>query len=338
MKAVVLQKPFEVAIKDSKEPIPSEGGIKIKVEAVGICGSDVAAYRGTSPLCVYPVVIGHEIIGQALDVTGKNEEFQEGDRVVLEPYIPCGRCYPCSIGRTNCCMNLRVLGVHVNGGMSEYFCHPAALAHKIPENSNSLEELALIEPLVIALHAIHRVNLQAGEYVVIMGAGPIGNLIAQAAMNYGGIPIVVDLLDARLDLARSTGVRFTVNPATEKLVDRVKEITDGRMAECVIEATGAKNAVQSVLDLAAFAGRVALVGWPKDEIPLLTRLVTFKELSIYGSRNAAGEFQEAIRLITEKKITVKPLISKVVGMEELPDSLRLLAEKPGDYLKIVGRF
>lgn len=338
MKSVYLSTPKDISIKEIPVPVCSEGYAKIKVKSVGICGSDVAAYAGKSLLCTYPRIIGHEISGEIVEIgpnTINDKELRVGDRVVIEPYIYCGKCYPCSIGRTNCCENLNVLGVHVDGGMSEYFSHPVKLIHKVPD-SVPYEDLAIVEPLTIALHALHRLELKGGEHVVIFGAGPIGNLAAQAALYMKDFPIVVDILDSRLDIVKSVGVVHTINSSSENLIERIKEITSGRMAECVVEATGAPAVIRSTIDAVSFAGRIAFVGWPKQEISMPTSLFTKKELDVRGSRSSVKDFPLAIDMVAGKKVNVKSIISKVVGIDELPESVKLLADKPADYLKIVG--
>ena len=156
MKAIEIEASGIVKCRGISEPIPKEGEALIRVKAVGICGSDIGAYRGSNSLVSYPRIIGHEIAGEIISVSGTNpKNLQPGDRVVVDPYIYCGKCYPCCIGRTNCCNELEVLGVHRNGGMQEYFCHPADMLVKIPENMN-WELAAMAEPLTISLHGIHR--------------------------------------------------------------------------------------------------------------------------------------------------------------------------------------
>lgn len=333
MKSILLKKPFEISVAEIEDKKCPEGEVKVEILSMGICGSDVAAYKGTSPLVTYPRVIGHELVGRVIEVKGE-ADFKIGDMVALEPYIYCGVCYPCSIDRTNCCENLSVLGVHRDGGMCEKFCHPIHLTHKV--EGISLEKAAIIEPLTISLHAIHRLDVKVGEHVLIFGAGPIGHLAAQAAMVDGGIPIVVDIVDERLKLAESVGVEFTINSAKEDLIKRVSEITNGRMAECVVEATGAAPCVRASIDVVSAAGRIAFVGWPHEEILLPTAIFTRKELDLRGSRNSKGEFPLAIELIREGKINVDPIISEVVSFDELPEAVVKLAENPGKYLKIVG--
>lgn len=337
MKSVYLNAPYEIEIKDVPEPDCREGEVRVKIESVGVCGSDISAYKGESPLCTYPRIIGHELFGTVVEAKTDQSVIKVGDKVVLEPYFYCGECYPCSIGRTNCCEALKVLGVHIDGGMSEYFCYPAQFAYKVLSDFPK-EELAFVEPLSIAIHCANRLEVKKGEHVVIMGAGQIGNLAAQVTKVMGAIPIMADLLDSRLELAKSIGVEYTFNPSREDLVEKVREITGGRMAECVIEATGAISSIQSTLEVVAYSGRISLVGWPKNGTPFPTGVITKKELDVRGSRNSAREFPLAIELITKKKVNVKPLISKVVSLEEAPKNIRLQAEHPSDYLKIIGVF
>jgi len=336
MKAVYLESPGKVFIKELEDIQCASGFAKIKVKAVGICGSDVSAYKGTSPMCTYPRIIGHEVVGEIAEINSYDKDFKIGDRVIVEPYIYCGDCYPCSVGRTNCCENLKVLGVHIDGGMREYICHPVNLIHKLPEDI-PYEELVMVEPISISLHAIHRLKLKEGEHIVIFGGGQIGNLAAQVSLYLEAIPILIDLIDSRLEIAKDVGVNFTLNPQKDDIIQGIKDITNGRMAECVVEATGSPSVIRSTIDVASFAGRIAFVGWPDREVSLPTSMITRKELDIYGSRNSVGEFPEAIDLIANGKVNVKPLISKVVSFEELPEYLRLLAEKPGLYLKVIGR-
>lgn len=336
MKVVNLNEPNSIYVQDVPIAVKKiDSDVLIKVKALGICGSDIGAYKGTNPLVTYPRVIGHEIGGEVVEVAENDRGIKVGDKVIVEPYIPCYKCYPCSLGRTNCCVDLKVLGVHVDGGMTEYFSHPLNLVSKVPDDME-WKHVAMIEPLTIALHSIHRPKVAAGEHVLLIGAGPIGLLAAQVANVYGATPIVMDLVDERLELAKTLGVKHTINITKENAVEKIKEITNGRMVEVVIEASGAKAAIQSALDYVSFAGRIALVGWPNTEIPLPTALITKKELDIVGSRTSAGEFKEATELIYNKRINVDALISKVVTLDEVPSAVQQIAKHPDQFMKVVA--
>lgn len=335
MKAIIIPSPGEIAVKDVPSPSRGENDVLIKVRSMGICGSDINAYKGTNPLVTYPRILGHEIAGEVVEIPSGEKFLSVGDSVVVEPYVYCGTCYPCMTQRTNCCENLRVRGVHIDGGMSEYCAHPRHLVHKI-EAKVSWELLAMVEPLTISVHAVRRSRLEAGEHLVVTGAGPIGILAALFAKTLGAVPIVLDPLETRLEFARSLGIENTVNLKTENAVDRIKNMTHGRMAEALVEASGNETAVRSSIDYVSYASRISLVGWPKSEVSLPTALFTKKELDVMGSRNSFHAFPESIALISEKRINIRPLISKTVAFEDIPQVLREIASHPESFMKVVG--
>jgi L-gulonate 5-dehydrogenase len=336
MKAVSLNSPLKIGMRSvPMAEIRNANEVLIQVRALGICGSDIGAFRGSNPLVSYPRILGHEIGGEVLEVGENAPGIAVGNKVVVEPYLPCRECYPCSMGRTNCCEQLKVLGVHIDGGMSECFSHPAEWVHRVPDEM-VWEQVAMIEPLTIALHANHQAKVKTGEHVLIIGAGAIGLLAAQVAQVYGAIPIVMDIEKARLKLARAIGVPYTLQPGEGNVVEQVQEITHGRMAEAVIEASGAKSAIYSIFDYVSYAGRIVLVGWPKGETPLDTAVITKKELTVAGSRNSVGEFAEATQLIHSKQVQLEPLISRVVTLEGIPDAVESIASHPDKFMKVVA--
>ena len=334
MYAIKYDGPRKVQCVEIDKPQAGENEALIKVRSAGICGSDIGAFRGTNGLVTYPRIIGHEVAGEILSIPEHNKKgLKAGDHVIVDPYLYCGSCYPCSIGRTNCCTDLKVLGVHAEGGMSEYFVHPADMLWKLPKDM-PWELAPIAEPLTIALHGIHRGGLKAGEHVAIIGAGPIGILAAVAAIAYGAHPIMIDLVDERLEAARKLGVRYTVNSGREDTAAKVSEYTGGRMAELVMECSGANPAVRSALDLVSNAGRITLTGWPKKETPLPTDVITKKEVDIRGARTSANEFEEAIDLIHTGKVDARKILTKVVTIKEAPGTIIDIEKKPGDYMKV----
>lgn len=334
MYAIKYDGPRKVQCVEIDKPQAGENEALIKVRSAGICGSDIGAFRGTNGLVTYPRIIGHEVTGEILSIPEHNKKgLKAGDHVIVDPYLYCGSCYPCSIGRTNCCTDLKVLGVHAEGGMSEYFVHPADMLWKLPKDM-PWELAPIAEPLTIALHGIHRGGLKAGEHVAIIGAGPIGILAAVAAIAYGAHPIMIDLVDERLEAARKLGVRYTVNSGREDTAAKVSEYTGGRMAELVMECSGANPAVRSALDLVSNAGRITLTGWPKKETPLPTDVITKKEVDIRGARTSANEFEEAIDLIHTGKVDARKILTKVVTIKEAPGTIIDIEKNPGDYMKV----
>ena len=336
MKAIKYDEPWKVACVDLEKPVPKKGEALIHIMTAGICGSDIGAFRGANKLITYPRVIGHELAGviEAIDENDNPKGFKVGDHVIVDPYLYCGHCYPCSIGRTNCCTDLHVLGVHVDGGMAEYFCHPSKMLVKMPDDMD-WTLAAMAEPLTISLHGIHRGALKAGEYVAIFGAGTIGVLAGMAAEAYGAHAIIIDLVQERLDFAKSVGIEYTINSGKEDPVAVVSKITDGVMAQLVMECTGANACIRQTLDLVCNAGRITLTGWPKKETSIPTDMITKKEVDIRGARTSAGEFEEAIDLIMSGKVDIRKILTKTVPIEEAPETIIDIEKNPGNYMKVV---
>lgn len=338
MKAIKLEKPWEVYCAQQDKPTPGRGQALIHVVTAGICGSDIGAFRGTNGLVSYPRVIGHELAGviEAIDENDNPKGFKAGDEVIVDPYIYCGHCYPCSIGRTNCCTDLKVLGVQTEGGMAEYFCHPSKLLVKKPAQM-SWTLAAMAEPLTISLHGVHRGGLKAGEYCAIYGAGPIGLLAGMVAEAYGAHAILIDIVQERLDFAKELGIEYIINSGKEDAAAVVAKITDGTMAQLVMECTGANPCIRGALDLVCNAGRITLTGWPKKETSLPTDLFTKKEIDVRGARTSAGEFEEAIDLIVSGRVDIEKILTKTVSMDEAPEVIRDIEKNPGQYMKVVVR-
>lgn len=335
MKAIKYEKPWDVACVEMEKPVPKKGEALIKIMTAGVCGSDIGAFRGTNGLVSYPRVIGHELAGIIEQIDEDNPKgFKVGDHVIVDPYLYCGECYPCSIGRTNCCTDLKVLGVHVDGGMAEYFCHPADMLVKMPEGMDWILA-AMAEPLTISLHGVHRGGLKAGEFCAIYGAGPIGLLAGMVAEAYGAHAILIDVVQERLDFGKELGVEYVINSAKENPAEVIAKITNGTMAQLVMECTGANVCIRGTLDLVSNAGRITFTGWPKTETSLPTDLFTKKEIDIRGARTSAGEFEEAIELITSGKVDVKKILTKTVTLDEAPETIIDIEKNPGNYMKVV---
>jgi len=338
MKAVQIKQPGEAVLADVQMPVLTPGNAIIKVHSCGICGSDISTFRGINDKAKnYPLTVGHETSGEIWEIDENNEYgFKKGDRVVLEPYMYCGECYPCRQGRFNTCAHLSCLGVQVPGSMCEYFSHPINQLSRIPDEM-TWELAAMVEPLVIGLHSIHSCQLKAGEHIAVSGAGTIGLLVSLAAIAYDAIPILIDVVPERLERAKSFGVKYTINSAEVDPVEEVMRITDGMGAECCVDASGANVAIRNTFYYSAFTGRIAYTGWPKKETTLPTDMITTKELQIRGSRNGCSfEFKEAIELINSGKVPAQKILTKAVPFEELPGMFKEVSENPGEYLKVVG--
>ena len=217
--------------------------------------------------------------------------------------------------------------------MAEYFVHPESMLVRLPDDM-PWDLAPIAEPLTIALHGIHRGGLKAGEYAAIIGAGPIGMLAAMTALAYGAEPIMIDLVEERLLQAKQLGVRYTIDLRKENAEEKVREYTGGNMAHLVMECSGANAAVRSTLDLVCNAGRITLTGWPKNETPLPTDVITKKEVDIRGARTSSNEFEEAIRLIHSGQVDARQILTKTVSLDEAADTIRDIEKNPGNYMKV----
>lgn len=335
MKAIQIQAPLQVSCIDLPMPVRKPGEALIQLKALGICGSDVSAYRGKNPQMRYPLVLGHELAGVVMEIDDNEAGIRPGDRVVVDPYIYCGQCYPCSLGRTNCCTDLKVLGTQVDGGMQEFLTHPAHLLHKMPDNL-SWELAPITETLCISLHTVRRAGVAAGETVAIFGAGPVGFLAALLCNEMGARPILIDVVESRLNLARKYGVKDTINSAKVDLMQSIDELTNHVGAHAVLEISGANAAVANTLQVASYAGRVVFTGWPKHETTLDTALITKKELDVRGSRTANKEFKDCMDLIASGRINVASILTSICSIGEIPMMLKEIAEHPEEQIKVVA--
>ena len=267
---------------------------------VGVCGTDIHAFQGEQPYFSYPRILGHELGVEIVDVSPNEAGLKIGDLCAVEPYLDCGFCAACKQGKTNCCLDLKVLGVHTDGGMREFITLPIRKLHRSKKLSS--DQLALVETLGIGAHAVARARIKAGEFVLVIGAGPIGQGIITFTQLAGGRVIVVDVNEERLDLARQLGAETTLNGEKEP-IDFIKEITDGNLATAVFDATGNQDSMSKAFGYVAHTGRLVLVGLIQGSVTFSDPDFHRKEMTILSSRNATGsDFKRILRLLESGKI------------------------------------
>ncbi|WP_121356191.1 zinc-binding alcohol dehydrogenase family protein [Flavisolibacter nicotianae] len=303
MKTLVCTKPGEFAYEEREKPVLQKGQAIIKIKRIGICGTDLHAFEGTQPFFEYPRILGHELAGELVafdDAPG----FQVGERVSFIPYFNCGTCIACRSGLPNCCVNIKVCGVHVNGGFVEYLSVPSSsLLHG---EGLSYDELSLVEPLAIGAHGVRRAGVREGEFVLVVGAGPIGMGVAEFARIAGGNVIVTDINDNRLAFCKEKlAVHETINPLREDALERLKQITNGDMPTVVIDATGNLKAINNAFHYMAHGARYVLVGLQKGEICFSHPEFHKREATLMSSRNATRQDFEHV-MESMKKGRVKP--------------------------------
>ncbi len=320
MKALQLEKPQAWRRIDIAEPAaPAAGEVLLRVHRIGICGTDISGYLGKMPFFSYPRIPGHELGVEVLAVGVGVTNVAPGDRCSVEPYINCGHCYSCRRGFTNCCETNKTLGVMCDGGMTERILLPARKMH--PSKKLSFDQLALVETLAIGCHAINRGEPKPGEAVLVIGAGPIGLSVVEFAKLSGAKTIVMDMNEQRLAFVRNTmGVPDTIlTKGDGEELKRLAELTNGQLADVVVDATGSNKSMGHALSYCAFKGRLIYVGITQSEISFLQAPALHRrELDIRASRNALpGDFTRIIRLIEDGQINTSPWITHQAAFEDM---------------------
>ncbi|HGY6637963.1 TPA: Zn-dependent oxidoreductase, partial [Escherichia coli] len=289
MKSILIEKPNQLAIIEREIPTPSAGEVRVKVKLAGICGSDSHIYRGHNPFAKYPRVIGHEFFG-VIDAVGEGvESARVGERVAVDPVVSCGHCYPCSIGKPNVCTTLAVLGVHADGGFSEYAVVPAKNAWKIPE-AVADQYAVMIEPFTIAANVTGHGQPTENDTVLVYGAGPIGLTIVQVLKGVYNVKnvIVADRIDERLEKAKESGADWAINNSQTPLGEIFAE--KGIKPTLIIDAACHPSILKEAVTLASPAARIVLMGFSSEPSEVIQQGITGKELSIFSSRLNANKF------------------------------------------------
>ncbi|PQJ81052.1 zinc-binding alcohol dehydrogenase family protein [Polaribacter porphyrae] len=298
MKYIVCEKPGEFLLKEKEAPKRKEGEALLQINKVGICGTDLHAYSGNQAFFTYPRILGHELASEVLEIDENEQGIKAGDKVVVMPYVSCGKCIACRNGKTNCCTNITVLGVHGDGGMQEQITVPAKILLKA--NHLSDNEMAIVEPLAIGAHAVRRAAIKKGEIVAVVGAGPIGIGIMKLAQIAGAKVIAIDMNEERLKYAKEKiGVDYIVK-AGDTAVEEISKITNGDLCTAVFDASGNKYALEACPDYMSHGGRFVLVGLSKGELTYTHPKIHAKEMTLMCSRNATTEdFQHVINVLDQ---------------------------------------
>jgi 2-desacetyl-2-hydroxyethyl bacteriochlorophyllide A dehydrogenase len=337
MQSLVCVKPGEFSYEERNIPLISEGNAIIKIKRIGICGTDFHAYEGTQPFFTYPRILGHELSGELIDYDG-NGDFRKGEFLTIMPYFFCGKCIACGNGKTNCCAQMQVFGVHIDGGMAEYISVPTySLLHG---NDLTLDALALVEPLAIGAHAVKRADIQFGEFVLIMGAGPIGLGIVEFARIAGAKVIVADINERRLNFCKEKlKVEYTINPIEEGVLESIISITNGDMPTTVFDATGSQKAILNGFDYLAFGGKYVLVGLQKGDIKFSHPEFHKREGTLMSSRNALkGDFEHVIHCLKSNLINPNLLITHRTDFSNLKREFNSWMEPTTEVIKALVTF
>jgi L-gulonate 5-dehydrogenase len=332
MRAAIFDAPLALRLADAPRPSPGPGEALVRVGAAGLCAGDLYIYLGRNPYVTYPRIGGHEIAGTVEQLGPGTAGPPLGSRVVIEPFIGCGRCYPCRVGKSNCCADLTIIGVHREGGFADFVVAPLDHLHPIP-GGLSMHDASFAEPLAIGVQACRRAQVTADDTVLVLGAGPIGLALVEVARAYGANVFATDIAAKRLETAAWLGA--TPLPP-EDLVTRVLDATNGEGMPVVIEATGVPAVMTQALDLVAACGRVVIVGLARrgDGVTFPGLDITRKEATILGSRASVNCFPEALRLLASGAIRYTT-VATAMPLSEAPATFDLLARDHGALHKAV---
>lgn len=333
MRALVIQKPGEAAIEDIPGPAIDSGKVLLRVRMVGLCGSDLNSYRGRNPLVRFPRIPGHEVAATIVEGNRDFPELVPGLDVTMSPYTNCGMCSSCLRGRPNACVSNETLGVQRDGALTEYITMPP---EKLYPASLSIKELCIVEPLTVGCHAVARGRVRAGETVAVIGCGGVGLGAIAAAHFAGATTIAVDLEDEKLEIARKSGADHTLNSSQCLSHSTLRELTNGRGPDVVIEAVGDPDTFRAAVEEVAFAGRVVYIGYAKEPVAYETKLFVQKELDILGSRNALPEdFRRVIEMLEAGTFPVDAAVGSIIPFSECPRALAAWSANPSRTTKIM---
>lgn len=336
MQSLVVERPGVLTLENRSLPTPQQGEVRIHVERAGICGSDVHIFHGSNPFARYPRVIGHEFYGR-IDAVGPGVTLPIGGRAVVDPVVSCGHCYPCSVGRPNVCEKLQVIGVHRDGGFSEFCCVPEANVYAVPA-AISDEQAPLIEPFSVAANITDHTGVYATDIALVYGAGPIGLTIVQVLKHIYGVArlIVTDRLDERLDAARASGADLAINTARDSLASVLAAAA--LKPTLVIDAACHPAILAEAIDIASPAARIGLMGFSAEPSTIVQQKITSKELSIHSSRLNGRKFSKVIEWFAAGRLHPEQLITHRFAAADFEQAFDVFEHKPTECCKVLLSF
>jgi L-iditol 2-dehydrogenase len=340
MKALLLSEYNQLELVDLPMPRPAPDEVLVRVQACGICGSDVHGYDGSSGRRIPPIVMGHEAAGTVAVVGTEITGLRDGDPVTFDSTVYCAECEYCRRGEVNLCNRRQVLGVSTpeyrrQGAFAEYVAVPNRIVHRLPANV-PFKEAAMVEPLAVAVHAVILSNLPQNATALVVGAGMIGLLVLQALRELGYSQVfVIDIDESRLELAKQLGATAIINAKTSDAVAAVQKLTSGLGVDVALEAVGSTPTIKTAIESVRKGGTVTLIGniSPKAEIPL--QIVVSRQIRLQGSAASSGEYPRCIELLARGSINLKPLISVVAPLAEGPEWFERLHAREANLMKVI---
>lgn len=334
MKVISCEEPKQFVEKKEEIPEIKQGEVLIRVKRIGICGTDIHAYHGNQPYFTYPKVLGHELSGEIVEVDINDRDLKFGDSVAIIPFLECGECIACRQGKTNCCTNMKVFGVHIDGGMREYIKLP--IDHVLKVNGISFDEASMIEPLSIGAHAIRRAKLEKNQFVLVIGGGPIGLGVMKFAKLSGAKVIAMDINDKRLQFCKEWAqADYTINALNNSLKE-ISVITNGDFPSVVFDVTGNKSSMMNAFQYVSHGGQLVYVGLVKDDITFNDPEFHKREMSLLGSRNATLEdFKYVISCIQNGDVNANKIITKRLKLDNIVTDFEKVTNPANNIIKAI---
>ena len=332
----VMTKPKEIIFEEVPVPEVKENEVLVKIMNIGICGSDIHVYHGEHPFTSYPVTQGHEVSGEVVELGSGVKDFYVGQKVTIEPQVYCGECYPCRHGKYNLCEELKVMGFQTTGTASEYFAVDASKVTPIPTEM-SYEEGAMIEPLAVAVHGVKQMGDVTGMNIVVIGAGPIGNLVAQTAKGMGAAKVMItDVSEYRLEKAKECGIDVCVNTKEKDFGEAMVEVFGPDKADVIYDCAGNNITMGQAIKYARKGSVIVLVAVFAGMATIDLAVANDHELDIKSTMMYRhDDYVDAIRLVDEGKVLLRPLISKTFAFRDYLKAYEYIEENRETTMKVI---
>lgn len=332
----VMTAPKVITFQEVPVPQPEKDQVLVKVMNIGVCGSDIHVYHGLHPFTSYPVTQGHEVSAEIVELGADVKGFSLGQKVTIQPQVVCGECYPCRHGKYNLCEQLKVMGFQTTGTASEYFAVDAAKVTALPENM-SYEQGAMIEPLAVAVHAVRQAGDVAGLKIAVLGAGPIGNLVAQTALGMGAESVLItDISDLRLNKAKECGIKFTANTKEEDFGDAMLRVFGPDKADVIYDCAGNNITMGQAIKYARKGSKIILVAVFAGMAEIDLAVLNDHELDLNTTMMYRNEdYIDAIRLINEQKVQLKSLVSKTFSFKDYDKAYQYIDDNRETTMKVI---
>jgi len=328
VKALVWKGSHDLSVEEVVKPQIGSDEALVQVIYNGICGTDMTILKGGHPRAKPPLILGHETVGRIVEMKSRHHKLQLGDRVAVRPLINCETCLACRSSQSHACRNLRLPGVDFNGGCAEYLKVPISILHRIPRNAKD-EEIALVEPLAVAIHAVSRIHRSYKKSkILILGAGPIGVLIGLILRYQGHRKVTIsDTSHFRLGIAKRIGLQL-LDASNPDFNSNAQAFASPEGFDILFEASGSKSAALNLTDLLRVQGTATIVGVHSEPVPVNLTQTAFKELTLIGSRvYTAQDFEKAIRLASTNRLGLRKLVTHIISLQESPKGFDAMADK-----------